>query len=254
MKPAARLLAVACAGFLLGAGSGFQGTTLYVSRVVVAPQGNVSLAAIVHCAGALSGAAQEALARSATVLGTAVQYLPASQYQPQLEAAFGSDAILVGSWSMIVPRGTSAEGEGYLLDRLADFLISQNLVGDDRVDLPFALGSLRGNPPVDGAPLFQVVKTSRGTEVSFSLTGSDGGMVSGRVTLPPVTAADAAAGVRMNTPVRVVFRRGLVTVEMPGRALSSAAVGDPVSVYVADSQKTFTGRLLEGKAVQVDLP
>jgi len=25
-------------------------------------------------------------------------------------------------------------------------------------------------------------------------------------------------------------------------------------VFVADSQKTFTGRVIEGKAVQVDLP
>jgi hypothetical protein len=31
-------------------------------------------------------------------------------------------------------------------------------------------------------------------------------------------------------------------------------VGDTVKVYVADSQKTFTGRLAQGKAVQVDLP
>jgi flagella basal body P-ring formation protein FlgA len=52
----------------------------------------------------------------------------------------------------------------------------------------------------------------------------------------------------------VVFRKGPITVEMPGKALATAAVGDAVSVVVADIQKTFTGRVLEGKAVQVDLP
>jgi flagella basal body P-ring formation protein FlgA len=41
---------------------------------------------------------------------------------------------------------------------------------------------------------------------------------------------------------------------MPGKALASASVGENVSVFVADSQKTFTGRVIEGKAVQVDLP
>ena len=52
----------------------------------------------------------------------------------------------------------------------------------------------------------------------------------------------------------MVFRKGPITVEMPGKALASAAVGESVSVYIADSQKTFTGRVTDGKAVQVDLP
>jgi flagellar P-ring protein precursor FlgI len=34
----------------------------------------------------------------------------------------------------------------------------------------------------------------------------------------------------------------------------NAAVGESVSVFIADSQKTFTGRVTDGKAVQVDLP
>jgi flagella basal body P-ring formation protein FlgA len=60
--------------------------------------------------------------------------------------------------------------------------------------------------------------------------------------------------VKSGTPVTVVFKKGLITIEMPGRTLGSASVGDPVSVMVSESQKTFSGQLMDGKAVQVDLP
>jgi hypothetical protein len=253
MRPAARLLAVAAAALLLGTG-GFPGATLYVNRVVVASPGDVSLGALVRSSSALSAEAQEAMSRSATVLRDSIQYLPVSQYQPLLDAAFGTDAILVGSWSLIVPRGTSAEGQGYLLDRLADYLISQNLLGDARVDISFAIAGLKGNAPQDGTPSFQVVRTARGVDVQFSLTASDGSSVTGRAALPPAAGPDTALGVTQNAPVRVVFRKGPIMVEMPGKALASASVGDTVKVYVVDSQKTFTGRLEQGKAVHVDLP
>jgi hypothetical protein len=255
MNAAARGITVLLAGFLLGAGSGSPGVTLYINRVVLAAPGNVSLDALVRTSAVLSPQAREALSQSATVLGDTVQYLPVSQYAPQLEAAFGTDAIIVGSWSLVVPRGTSAEAEPYLLDRLADYLIAQNLVGDSRADLSFTLGSLSGPPPRDGSPVFQVMKTSHGTEVSFQLAGSAGSAVSGRVTLPAAPASpDSAPAVKPNAPVRVVFHKGPITVEMPGRALAGAAVGQTVAVYISDSQKTFTGRVLDGKAVQVDLP
>jgi flagella basal body P-ring formation protein FlgA len=61
-------------------------------------------------------------------------------------------------------------------------------------------------------------------------------------------------GVKSSAPVRVVFRKGPITVEMPGRALASASIGENVGVYISDSQKTFSGRVIDGKAVQVDLP
>ncbi len=155
---------------------------------------------------------------------------------------------------MIVARGTSAEGQAYLLDRLADYLISQNLVADARVDMSFTLSSLTGGAPKDGFPVFQVMRSARGVEVTFTLNGTDGSAVAGRVTLPPPSAVDTASGVKSNSAVRVVFRKGPITVEMPGKALSSAAVGDSVTVYIPESQKTFSGRLLPERAVQVDLP
>jgi hypothetical protein len=247
--------AVLLIGLPVAAALGAQGTTVYVNKVVTAERGDVELGTVIRTSGTLTPQAQEALSRSVTVLGEAVQYLPASLSMAQIEAAFGTDSIIVGSRTILIPRGTSAEGESYLLDKLADFLQAQGLVDENKVDITFTQSSLKGAPPQDGAPSCQVVKSSRGVEVSFLLTGMNGNAVSGRVTLPPApTGGDSPWGVKSSAPVRVVFRKGHITVEMPGKALATAAVGDAVSVVVADIQKTFTGRVLEGKAVQVDLP
>jgi hypothetical protein len=43
-------------------------------------------------------------------------------------------------------------------------------------------------------------------------------------------------------------------IEMPGKALGPASTGDSLSVSIADSQKSFTGTLTSGKAVNVELP
>jgi hypothetical protein len=248
------LLAALSLAHTQGALVGVKGITVYVSRVVAAPQGDVSLGTLVRPSGPLSPAQREALSRSVTVLGNAVQYVPASLYQEWIETAFGPDAIIVGFRTILIPKGTSAEGEPYLLDRLADYLVAQKLVNDCRVEMTFAQGSLTGTPPQDGMPVCQVTKSSRGVDVSFVLTGSGGSSVSGRVTLPPGDAAGEISGVRSSSQVRVVFHKGPITVEVPGKTLAAASVGENVSVFVAESQKTFTGRLIDGKAVQVDLP
>ena len=255
MKPSIPRIAVLLPFLVLGTALAAQGTTVYVNRIVTAEKGDVELGKVIRTSGPLTPQAQEALSRSVTVLGDAVQYVPASLSMPQIEAAFGADSIIVGTRTILIPRGTSAEGEAYLLDKLADFLQGQGLVDENKVDIAFTQSSLRGAPPQDGIPSCQVMKTSRGVEVSFLLTGTNGSAVSGRVTLPPASeGSDPLLGVKSSTPVRVVFRKGLITVEMPGRALASAAVGETVSVYISDSQKTFTGRVTDGKAVQVDLP
>jgi hypothetical protein len=226
-----------------------------VSRILVAEKGDIGLGMLVRAAGPLAPAAQEGLARSVTVMGEALQYLPVDLYLPQLETAFGPDAIIVGSRTILIPRGSTAEGETYLLDRLGDFLAAQGLVNDGKVELTFTQASLKGSPPQDGTPSCQVVRTSRAVEVSFLLTGSNGDAVSGRVTLPaPQAGPDLQRGVKSSAQVRVVFRKGPITVEMPGKTMGSASMGETVSVFVADIQKTFTGRVIDGKAVQVDLP
>ena len=91
--------------------------------------------------------------------------------------------------------------------------------------------------------------------MSFLLTGSGGDSVSGKVTLPPVDAGTRSqTDVKSSTQVRVVFRKGPITVEVPGRTLGAASLGENVKVSISEGQKTFMGRLMEGKAVQVDLP
>jgi len=238
-----------------GAQVGEKGATLYVNRVVAAPQGAVSLGTLVRSLGPLSAAEQEAMSRSVTVLGDAVQFVPASLYQEWIETAFGPDAIIVGSRSILIPKGTPAEGQSYLLDRLADYLVAQKLANDGRVEMTFTQRTLVGAPPQDGTPSYQVMRSARGVEVSFLLTGSNGGSVSGRVVLPAVdAAASAQTSVKSSSQVRVLFRKGPITVEVPGKVLGAASLGDSVKVSIAESQKTFTGRVMEGKAVQVDLP
>ena len=59
-------------------GRGAQGVTVYLNKVVTAPQGDVSLGALVRQSGPVSAAAQEALAGSVTVLGSGVQVIPGS--------------------------------------------------------------------------------------------------------------------------------------------------------------------------------
>jgi hypothetical protein len=244
-------------GAVLGAQGtrrGAEGTTLYVNRVVVAARGDIGLGMLVRASGA-APAALDGPARGVTVLGDSVQYLPVGSYMPQLETAFGADAIIVGSRTILIPKGTLAEGESYLLDRLGDFLAAQGLVSDSKVDLAFTQTSLKGSPPQDGIPSCQVVKTPRGVEVAFLLAASNGDTVSGRLVLPAIPVGpDDQRGLKSNAPVRVVFRKGPITVEMPGKTLASAAIGESVGVSISEGQKTFSGRVIEGKAVLVDLP
>jgi Chaperone for flagella basal body P-ring formation len=254
--------AILIACLILGRGAyasdarvGAQGVTVYVNKVVTAPQGDVSLGSLVRPSGPLSAVAQEALARSVTVLRSGVQLIPAAAYQEWIEHVFGTDAIIVGSRTVLIPKGSPAEGEPYLLDRLADYLVAQKLVGDGPVEMTFTQGSLAGTPPQDGSPSFQVTRSSRGVEVAFLLVGAGGGSVSGRVALPAVDPSAAAqAGVSSGTPVRVVFHKGPITVEVPGKALAAASAGDNVDVSITESRKTFNGRVIDAKVVQVDLP
>ena len=220
MKPSIPRIAVLLPFLVLGTALAAQGTTVYVNRIVTAEKGDVELGKVIRTSGPLTPQAQEALSRSVAVLGDAVQYVPASLHAPD------RGGLRRGLHHRRHPHDrdppeTSAEGEAYLLDKLADFLQGQGLVDENKVDIAFTQSSLRGAPPQDGIPSCQVMKTSRGVEVSFLLTGTNGSAVSGRVTLPPASeGSDPLLGVKSSTPVRVVFRKGPITIEMPGRALS----------------------------------
>ncbi len=88
-------------------------------------------------------------------------------------------------------------------------------------------------------------------EVAFEGAGNR----TSRVVLRARQAVPSASdGVKSGESVQVFFRRGAVTVEMEGRALSSAAPGQGVTVYVAESRRSFAGTASGRKVVDVVLP
>jgi hypothetical protein len=256
MGPAPRRITTLLLALLLTAmAAGAEGTILYVNRVVVAPAGDVRLGDLLKLSGDATAVAREALARSVAVLSDRLVYLPLSPYMPALEEAFGRDAIIVGSHSVVIPTGTAAESEAFLLDRLVDWLLSQGMLGEGRVEITLTQNNVKGIAPRGGTPVFQVVKTVKGVaEVSFSLVGADGSATGRAVFVSASGASEAKPGLKQGTPVQIVFHKDLITIEMQGKALSAAGVGDTVNVLVADSQKSFRGRVCEGKVVEVDLP
>jgi hypothetical protein len=257
MTRALRRLATLFLSFLLiAAAADARETTVYVQRVVFADAGDVSLADLVQAKGDIGPQGQEALAQSVAVLADAVFYLPAALYRDRLEAAFGNDAIVVGSRSLVIPRGAVPDGEAFLLDRLADYLCSQGVLGDQKAELHFTQNLVTGTPPQQGNPVFTIRKSITGAvEVSFSLSGDTGNSVTGRV-VTSVSGGGIVSPqvVRTGTPVQVLFHKGLITIEMTGKTLGPASVGEKVNVSVPDSPRTFSGRVLDGKAVSVDLP
>jgi hypothetical protein len=239
---------------LIAAAVDARETTVYVQRVVFADAGDVSLGDLVQAKGDIGPQGHEALAQSVAVLADAIFYVPAALYVDRLEAAFGDDAIVVGSRSLVIPRGAVPDGEAFLLDRLADYLCSQGVLGDQKAELRFTQNLVTGTPPQQGNPVFSMRKSMTGAvEVSFSLSGDPGNSVTGRVVTSDGGVA-SSQGVKAGTAVQVVFHKGLITIEMPGKTLGPAGVGDKVSVYVPDSTRSFSGRVLDGKAVSVELP
>jgi hypothetical protein len=231
-----------------------QGTTVYILRTVTAGPGDIRVGDILRTTAAPLPSATEALARSLAPVGDKILYVPSSLSTGLIAEAYGSDSIIVGSGTLVLPRGVLPEGEDYLMDRLGDFLCGQGLVGDGIAEITVLQNLVRRSLPRQGIPTFQVMRTSKGAcEITFTLGAGEGGSVSGRVSLP---AGDAVKDQRIGagTSVNVIFRRGLVTIEMPGKALAMARVGERVSVSIAESRKSFSGRLLDGKAVEVELP
>jgi hypothetical protein len=230
--------------------------TVYVNRVVLAGPGDVGLGDLVRVWGGVSAEAQEALAQSVAVMADKVLYLPVPVFQAQLEAAFGEGSIIVGSRCIVAPRNSFPEAETYLLERIAGLLEAQGLLGDARTEITFLSNVVKGTPPQEGSPSLQVQKNPRGgAEVSFSLLGTGGNSVTGKLSLPGGTMQPVAAdGLKSGATVQVVFRKGPITIEMEGKTLAAGVVGARVGVYVSDSQKRFSGRVVDAREVEVELP
>jgi hypothetical protein len=236
-------------------GASARGVTVYIQRVVVADPGDIRLGDLMHFSGDAPLAAGETLAQDIASVSNRILYVPSQSYLQRVGDAFGRDSIFVGSRSLVIPRGLLPDNEIPLLDRLVDFLTNAGVLGGEVADIEVRTIQVTGTLAPDIAPAFQLVRSSLGSvEASFS-AASDAGQASGRVILAlKGDAQSISAQVRSNDAVRVIFHKGPITIEMPGRTLASAAVGQSVNVLVTDSQKSFAGRLLEGKAVDVELP
>ncbi len=246
--PLAALLAVAT---VAGA------ATLYLTKVVSAEPVGLTFGDLVQVAGEVPSAARELLARSAAAPEGRLLLVPAAFYRDLLAGSLGDGAALVGSRSLVIPRALADGESAVLLDRLVDWLDAQGGFGRGAVELEILQAPDRAALPA-AAPGFTLVRAERTSglfsgviEVSFSGAGNRASRVVLRARQAIPSAAD---GVKSGETVQVVFRRGAVTIEMEGRALSSAAPGQDVNVWVADSRRNFSGTATGRKVVDVVLP
>jgi len=250
MRRASLLLAACLLTSLLAASvAAADGAAVYVNRSIVAGPGDLSLGDVIHATGMLTTGQKEALAQSLAVVSNRMLFIPMSAYLGQLDALFGADAIIVGSRTLVVPKGLVPEAETSLLDKLVDSLQVQGLFTEGITEIDLSQNSARATIPLEGTPTFQVLTTMKGTtEASFSMAGTTGKLsfVS--------TRNDSATSVKQGAAVDVVFHKGLITIEMPGKTLGAASAGEMVSVLVTESQKSFSGQVANGKVVNVDLP
>ena len=241
---------------LLAAGeAAARGVTVYIQRVLVTDPGHIRLGDLVHPSGAVPASAGEALAQDLATISKAILSIPSRFYMDRVEDVFGRDSIFVGSRSLVIPCGAVPEDQVPLLGRFVDFLDDSGVLGNDLLDIEVRSLQVSGTLPASAAPVFRLVRSSSGSVEAEFTAGGDTGPASGRIVLamkrdPLSTSAD----VRASDPVRVVFHKGPITIEMPGKALGQAMVGQPVNVLVTDNQRSFTGKLLTGKAVDVELP
>jgi len=256
MRRAPRLLALLGLLFLALVHSvDARGVTVYIQRIVVAQPGDIRLGDLVQPSGDTPLAARETLAQDIATVSNHLLYVPSRSYIDRVEDAFGRDSIFVGSRSLVIPQGALPDNEIQLLDRLMDFLSDAGVLGSDVTDIEVRSIQLVGTLPETLAPSFQLVRSSQGSvEAAFTAPGA-GGQSSGRIILALKSdQRTAVVDIRVSDPVRVIFHKGPITIEMQGKALAAAAIGETVNVVVTDSQKSFAGRLLAGKAVDVELP
>jgi len=256
MRPPHVLLTLLLALAALIAAPASRGTAIYVNRTAVVEPGVVRLRDLVRPTGEVSAAAGETLETAIAMVSGALLVVPARLYSVLLERAFGADSILVGSRTLVVPHGLLAEDGVRLFDALADFLRQQGVLGEERSEIEIVHTPDGGLPA--GIPasfkLTRSVKMVGAREITCSVSPSTEEPAVGSVTVRVRSTPPAAEGVRASDRVQVLFRKGPVTVEMQGKALASAGPGGSVSVYVPESLKSFSGRVIGKKAVEVELP
>ena len=183
--------------------------------------------------------------------------VPAAFFRDLLAGPLGDGATFVGSRSLVVPPTLAAEDAVGLLDRLVEWLDSQGGFGRGAVELEMLQGPDPGALPA-ATPAFTLVRAERTAGLLSGVveaTFQGANNRTSRVVLRARQAIPSAAdGVRSGESVQVFFHRGAVTVEMEGRALSAAAPGQGITVWVAESRRSFAGIAAGRKVVDVELP
>ena len=64
----------------------------------------------------------------------------------------------------------------------------------------------------------------------------------------------ALAGVKAGDRVNIIFRKGNIWLEVPGKTYRSGDVGDQITVYQLDGHRRFTGIVIGPKEVEVEIP
>ena len=241
----------------LAAASAAGAATLYLRRVVAAEPAGLTVGDLVQVAGEIPRAAQDLLSRSAGAPAGKLLLVPAPFFRDLLAGSLGDGAAFVGNRSLVVPPSLVAEDALDLIDRLVEWLDRQGGFGRGAVELELLQPPERGSLPA-ASPGFTLVRAERTSglisgvvEVSFQGAGNR----TSRVVLRARQAIPSGSdGVRSGETVQVLFRRGSVTIEMEGRVLSSAAPGQAVTVWVAESRRSFAGTVAGRKVVDVVLP
>jgi hypothetical protein len=252
-----RGVALAAVIALLAVEAASGAATIYLRRVVRAEPAALTVGDLLQVAGELQPAAQELLSRSAAAPAARMLLVPAPFFRNLLAGSVGEGVTFVGSRSLVVPPALAAEDAVGLLDRLVEWLDDQGGFGRGAVELELLQAPERSALPAS-SPGFALVRAERTAgllsgivEVSFQGAGNR----TSRVVLRARQAIPSASeSVKSGETVQVFFRRGAVTVEMEGRALSSAAPGQSVPVWVAESRRRFAGTAAGRKVVDVELP
>jgi hypothetical protein len=252
-----RRVPLLAAVILLAAATASGAATLYLRRVVSADPAGLTVGDLVQIAGEIPKAAQDLLSRSTAAPAGRMLLVPATFFRDLLTGSLGEGATFVGNRSLVVPPALVAGDAVDLLDRLVEWLDSQGGFGRGAIELELLQAPERSALPAV-SPGFSLVRAERSAgllsgvvEVSFLGAGNR----TSRVVLRARQAIPSASdGVHSGETVQIFFRRGTVTIEMEGRALSSAAPGQGVTVWVAESRRSFAGTAAGRKVVDVELP
>ncbi len=257
--------------------------TLYVKKAVVSGPGVVKVADVVQASGDLSAEARGCLDQAVGSVSDGLLLVPSGLYRGEFEKRTGGNLIVVGSRTLVAGKGSTVERDLPLLDRLVDSLDQEGFGGGTAEISVVQLQRPAASIPVSRLQFDPVRVEKRGAlysgaaEFSIRDSGTGSGAQVGRVVIRvtqdtagagfSVTAVTAAADapplsgdgttegyvIAANDPVTVVFRRGAIAIEMPGKAQGSASLGRTVSVYIPESRLTFTGIVTGNKAVTVDI-